>query len=293
MSGGVDSSVCAALSVYALGAERVLGLILPERESDPRSLTLAKSFAEQLGIRHAVEEITGILDAAGCYARRDEAIRRAAPEYGPEWKCKLELHGSELNGAQLHVTILVLRNPAGEELRCRLTAEDYRQVVAASSYKQRVRAMMTYYHADRLHYAVVGTPNRLEYDQGFFVKGGDGLADLKPIAHLYKSQVYAIADVLGVPREITERVPTSDTYPLAQSQEEFYFGLPVTLLDSLVSALNEGHPAPFVAATLGLTEDEVNRAWMHVSQKRDGARYLHAAPLLAQPVDILEVREAR
>lgn len=292
MSGGVDSSVCAALSVYALGAERVFGLILPERESDPRSLTLAKSFAGQLGIRHAVVEITDILETAGCYARRDEAIRRAAPEYGPEWKCKLELHGSELNRAQLHVTMLVLRNPSGEELRCRLTAEDYRQLVAASNYKQRVRAMIAYYHADRLHYAVVGTPNRLEYDQGFFVKGGDGLADLKPIAHLYKSQVYAIAEVLKVPREITERIPTSDTYPLAQTQEEFFFGLPVALLDNLIFALNDGHPAPDVAATLGLTEDEVKRAWMHVRQKRDASRYLHAEPLLAQPVDLREVREA-
>ena len=78
-------------------------------------------------------------------------------------------------------------------------------MVAAANFKQRVRKMMEYYYADLLQYAVAGTPNRLEYDQGFFVKNGDGAADVKPIAHLYKSQVYQLAAYLGVPEEIRRR----------------------------------------------------------------------------------------
>ena len=59
--------------------------------------------------------------------------------------------------------------------------------------KQRTRKQIEYYHTDQLNYAVPGTPNRLEYDPGFLVRNGDGAADSKPIAHLYKSRVYPLA----------------------------------------------------------------------------------------------------
>ncbi|MGM0577450.1 MAG: NAD(+) synthase [Myxococcota bacterium] len=100
------------------------------------------------------------------------------------------------------------------------------QLVAAASFKQYVRKMMEYYHADRLVYAVVGTPNRLERDQGFFVMGGDGAADVKPIAHLYKTQVYALADWMRLPDEVSFRAPTTDTCSMDQNQEEFFFSVP-------------------------------------------------------------------
>src|SRR6266581_2415274 len=231
MSGGVDSSVCAALAVEAVGPRHVLGLFMPERESDPESLTIARSFANQLGIDSVTEDIAPVLYGAGCYRRRNEAIRRIVPEFTNEWGCKLILPPNRLEADRLNITYLVVQPPRGEMRRVRLPAPEYRQIVAASNFKQRVRTMLEYYHADRLHYAVVGTPNRLEYDQGFFVKGGDGLADVKPIAHLYKTQVYELAEFLGVPAEIRSRAPTTDTYSLLQTQEEFYFSLPTASLD--------------------------------------------------------------
>jgi NAD+ synthase len=184
MSGGVDSSVCAALAAHALGPERVLGLGMPERESDRGSESLARDWAEELGIDFLVEDITGVLDAAGCYRRRDDAIRALVPEFGEGWRCKVVLPQDRLERNRLNLSSLVVESPDGERATVRLAAETYRAIVAATSFKQRVRKTMEYYHADRLHYAVLGTPNRLEYDQGFFVKGGDGLADVKPIAHL-------------------------------------------------------------------------------------------------------------
>ncbi|HEX6052097.1 MAG TPA: NAD(+) synthase, partial [Gemmatimonadaceae bacterium] len=193
MSGGIDSSVCAALAVRAVGPKRVFGLFLPERDSDPISLTLATELANQLGIESAIEDIAPVLEAAGCYRRRDEAVRMVIPEFGPGWRFKIVLPGDRLNSDRLNFYSVVAESPSGERITRRLTPESYRQVVASTNFKQRTRKMMEYYHADRLHYAVVGTPNRLEYDQGFFVKGGDGLADVKPIAHLYKTQVYALA----------------------------------------------------------------------------------------------------
>ena len=289
MSGGVDSSVCAALAVRAVGADRVLGLFMPERDSDPSSLELARDWAEQLGIPYVVEDISAPLEGCGCYRRRDEAIRRLVPEYGDGWRCKLVLPGGRLDSDRLNVFRLAVQPPNGEVRSVRLPASEYRAIVAATNFKQRIRKMMEYYHADRLHYAVLGTPNRLEYDQGFFVKGGDGLADLKPIAHLYKSQVYQLAECLGVPEAITSRPPTTDTYSLPQSQEEFYFSLPARTMDVVLFAHNAGLAAEQVMTELDCRADQVERAYREIEQKRSTTRYLHTPPLLVTPVT--EVRQ--
>jgi len=284
VSGGVDSSVCAALAVRAMGPRRVLGLALPERDSDPQSLALARELAERLGIQLVVEDIAPVLEAAGCYRRRDDAIRRVEPEYGPGWASKILLPGNRLNSDQLNVYSIAVQPPGGEVRTVRLPATAYLDIVAATNFKQRVRTMLAYHHADRRHYAVCGTPNRLEYDQGFFVKGGDGLADVKPIAHLYKTQVYQLAGALGIPKGVTERPPTTDTYSLPQSQEEFYFALPMLLMDLVIYAHNAGRDARATAEWLGLEPHQVARAYADLEQKRASTQYLHEPPLLVEPV---------
>jgi len=284
MSGGIDSSVCAALAARAVGPGHVFGLMLPERESDGQSLGLATGWAQALGIAYAVEDITPMLDAFGCYRRRNAAIRRAMPEFQDDWRCKVVLSGGRLDSERLNVSYLAVEIPGGEVRRVRLPAAEYREIVAATNFKQRARKMLEYFHADRLHFAVVGTPNRLEYDQGFFVKGGDGLADVKPIAHLYKSQVYALAEFLGVPAAIRSRPPTTDTYSLPQTQEEFFFALPAAMLDLVLFAHNLGCDPAAVAAELGRTPEEAARALKDVDQKRATTRYLHLPPLLIEPV---------
>ena len=284
MSGGVDSSVCAALAARAVGPQRVFALFMPERDSDPASLNLARGLAEQLGIPWQVEEITPMLEAVGCYRRRDEAIRRVVPEYGPDWACKILLPGERLETDRLNVYYLAVRPPGGEVRTVRLKANSYLEIVAATNFKQRVRKLLEYHHADRLHYAVIGTPNRLEYDQGFFVKGGDGLADVKPIAHLYKTQVYQLAEYLGVPAAITARPPTTDTYSLPQTQEEFYFSLPARTMDLVLYARNAGWTPERAAGELNLRADQVARAYGDIDQKRQTTDYLHRGPLLVEPI---------
>jgi NAD+ synthase len=286
MSGGVDSSVCAALAVRAVGAKHVLGLFLPERESEPESLSLAKSLADKLGIESLTEDIAPVLDGAGCYRRRNEAIRRVVPEFRDDWGCKLVLPPDRLDSDRLNITYLVVQPPGGEMQKVRLPAAEYRAIVAASNFKQRVRAMLEYYHANRLYYAVLGTPNRLEYDQGFFVKGGDGLADVKPIAHLYKSQVYQLAEYLELPSEITSRPPTTDTFSMPQSQEEFYYNMPTQMLDVVLYAKNEGLSLAEASEETGLTPEQLKRAYCDIDQKRMTTRYLHLGPQLVEPVDI-------
>jgi len=283
LSGGIDSSVAAALCVRALGSERVLGLFMPEAESSPDTTRLANLLADFLRIRTVLEDISPILKAAGCYQRRDDAIRKVVPEYHDGHKCKIVLPNF-LDAPTYPFYSVVVQSPAGVETRARLTAEAFLGIVAASNFKQRTRKMIEYYHADRLNYAVVGTPNRLEYDQGFFVKNGDGAADLKPIAHLYKTQVYQLAKYLNVPHEIQGRQPTTDTYSLDQSQEEFYFAVPYDKMDLCLYARNHGLPAAEVADATGLTAEQSERVFQLIDSKRNATRYLHMHPLLVETV---------
>ena len=282
MSGGIDSSVSAALSVRALGAERVYGLLLPERDSSGESVTRGRMLAEHLGIRHELFDIAPTLEAIGCYRWRDDAIRQVFPEYGEGWKNKIVISGG-LEGRVNHFQ-LVVQTPAGETHQARLGLKEYLQIVAATNFKQRIRKTVEYFHADRLNYAVVGTPNRLEYDQGFFVKNGDGSADVKPIAHLYKSQVYALARHMGLPAEICGATPTTDTYSLPQGQDEFYFALPYAQMDLALWALNHGRPAAELAAALGITEAQAQHVYDDIEAKRRTTRYLHSKAVLVEPV---------
>jgi NAD+ synthase len=283
LSGGIDSSVVTTLCVRALGAERVLALLMPERASSPESEQLGALLAARLGTPSATENIAATLEAVGCYRRQTEAIQMIFPNYGEGWRSKITLP-SILDGDRLNVSELTVESPSGERQTARMSAAAYLQMIAATNFKQRVRKVVEYYHADRLHYAVAGTPNRLEYDQGFFVKLGDGAADIKPIAHLYKSQVYALAEHLGVPQEIRRRPPTTDTFSLPQTQEEFYFALPYDKMDLCLYGHNHGAPAAEVAPAVGLTAEQVERVYKDIDQKRRTTAYLHQRPLLAEPV---------
>ena len=287
MSGGIDSSVCAALAVKAVGPQHVLGLLLPERDSSGTSTRRGKLLAEHLQIPFEVHDIAATLDAIGCYRWRDAAIRRVFPEYTEGWRNKIVISGG-LEGRINHFQ-LVVQTPGGEMRQERLGLREYLEIVAATNYKQRVRKTVEYFHADRLNYAVIGTPNRLEYDQGFFVKNGDGSADLKPIAHLYKTQVYALARHLGLPDDVCRSAPTTDTYSLVQGQDEFYFALPYQQMDLALWAYNHGRGASELAAALKITEQQAANVYRDIEAKRRTTRYMHLKPVLIEPVVELDL----
>lgn len=281
ISGGIDSSVCAALAVRAVGAGRVFCLILPERDSDADSAARAELLVEHLGVPVETVDIAPTLDAIGCYAARDAAVRNVIPGYASDWKMKLVIVGG-LQGA-INRFRIVAEAPDGTRHEADLGLNEYLTVVAATSYKQRIRKTIEYFHADRLNYAVVGTPNRLEYDQGFFVKNGDGAADLKPIAHLYKTQVYAMARHLGLPGRLCEAQPTTDTYSLEQGQDEFYFALPYRDMDVALWALNHDIPVAQLGHVLGIDTARAQAVYDDIGNKRRTTRYLHLRPLLVEP----------
>jgi NAD+ synthase len=274
LSGGVDSAVVLALCVQALGAEKVLAVLMPEDESSPESAPLARSWAEELGVEWVVEDVTDALDGLGCYRRRDEAIRRVFPEFGQGWKSKITLPGSLLEDDRLNMFTLTVVDPDGEEYKNRVVAQDYYQIVAASNFKQRVRMSMLYYHAELRNFAVIGTANKNEHGLGFFVKHGDGGVDIAPILHLFKTQVYQLAEILNVPVEIRERTPTSDTYSAGSTQEEFFFRIPFDVLDTVWAAWEANYSAEQIGAQIDLPADQVQRVIDDIIRKQRTTAYL-------------------
>jgi NAD+ synthase len=256
---------------------------MPEKESSSDTLMLSELIADFLGIETIHIDITCQLEAAGCYRKRNDAIRDVIPDYNDDFKCKIVLPNI-LEGNSYRLFSIVVESPDGKQYTKRLSKQAYLDILSASNFKQRTRKMMEYFHADRLNYAVAGTPNRLEYDQGFFVKLGDGAADAKPIAHLYKTQVYQMAEFLGLPEEIRMRAPTTDTYSMPQSQEEFFFSLPYDKMDLCLYGKNNGIPIDQIASAADLTTDQVERVFRDIDSKRETTLYLHTAPILMEPI---------
>ncbi len=274
LSGGVDSAVVLALCVKAIGADKVLAVLMPERESSPDSVALAQAWADSLGVETVVEEVTSALEGLGCYRRRDEAIRRIFPEFGEGWTSKITLPGSLLDDDTLNVFTLTVVSPEGKELSKRVMSRDFFQIVAASNFKQRTRMAMLYYHAELRNYAVIGTGNKNEHDLGFFVKYGDGGVDIAPILHLFKTQVYQLAAYLDVPEEIRTRVPTSDTYSAGSTQEEFFFRVPFETLDAIWAGWESGLAIDNLAQKMNFSQEQIQRVIDDIIRKQRTTDYL-------------------
>ncbi len=279
ISGGIDSTVVSALCARALGPERVLGVMMPEQESSGESETLARQLAAQFGFEAIKEDITGGLTGLSCYEKRDEAIKQLFPMYDKSYKCKITIPESILSKDTFNFFHLTIQKPGEEANTKRMTPNVYAQVVAASNLKQRLRMTTLYYHAERCNWAVAGTGNKDEHMQGFFVKYGDGGADFKPIANLFKIQVYQLAEYLGVPTEIIKRIPTTDTYSAGSTQEEFFFGLDFYRMDMLWHAMETNVPAAEAAKVLGISVQEAEHGYAHIARKIQATEPLRLPPL--------------
>lgn len=285
VSGGVDSATVLHLAVRALGPERVIAVMLPDRDSSPESAILARQMTEALGVKAILTDITPALLGMRCYERRDNAVKRAIPDYDPTTdKVKIVLPQDLLSGASLNVFSAVVIKPDGREIRRRLRPSEFNEIVAASNLKQRTRMMTLYLEAESRNYAVVGTAQKNEHELGFFVKYGDGGADLQPLHHLYKTQVYKVAEYLGVPAAIRERPPTTDTYSAECTQEEFFYRLPFETLDAIWEGDEHGASAEEIAGDLDLTIKQVENALFDIHRKKATTEYLRMAPLAFAPV---------
>jgi NAD+ synthase len=279
VSGGIDSSVVLALCAKTFGPEKVLAIMMPEKDSSPESKELATLLCEKFKVPYILEDITDAVKGFGCYIRRDEAVKRVFPEYDPKaYKMKIVLKDDKEAKGKLNLFYLTIIAPDGSVKSQRLRLAEYLQIVAASNFKQRSRTNMLYYYAEAKNYAVIGTGNKNEHEQGFFVKYGDGGADVKPIAHLFKTQVFQLAEFLGVPEEIRKRTPTTDTYSAEQTQEEFFYKMPFEVMDRIWDGWQKGVSSDVIAKVLNITQAQVDVTINDIRQKIQTTEYLRQEP---------------
>lgn len=287
VSGGVDSSVVLALTARALGNDKVLAVMLPEIESTLDNIDFVGKLLKQVNVDCVTEDLTEALTGLGCYKRRNSAVKELFPEYdGTTYKMKLILPDDILEANNLNIFYLEIISPDGVAKRKRLPLKQYLEIVAASNFKQRTRMSMLYYLAETRNYAVLGTPNKNEHEQGFFVKYGDSGSDFRPIKHLFKTQVYQLADYLDIPVIIKDRVPTSDTYSADQSQEEFFFRLPFDILDRIWYGWENGVSSDQIASALNLSANQVNNVISDIKRKINTTVYLRKEPLDIKSIEI-------
>ena len=278
LSGGIDSALCAALCFEAIGKDKVYGLILPEKESNPVSAEYAAKHAQKLGIETETVDITPTLEAFGTYRKRDDVIREVFPEYDSGSKSKITLPADLLSKDSFNFFTLKIDDGKGNMKSARLNKKSLNGIVAATDSKQRTRMMHLYYYAEKMNYIVCGTTNKTEVIEGFFVKYGDGGVDIEPLSHLYKAQVYQISEHLGVIREIIDRAPSPDTWSFQVSDEEFYFRIPYDKLDLLLYAWQNDIPVEQVCETMNLSAEQVKRAMRDFNAKFNATKHLRQLP---------------
>jgi NAD+ synthase len=291
VSGGVDSSVVLALTARALGNDKILAVMLPEKESTLDNIPIVEKLLKVINVECITENLTDALNGLGCYQRRDQAVKEIFPEYDMNYKMKIILPNDLLGNNNLNLFYLEIISPDGVAKRKRIPLKQYLQIVAASNFKQRTRMSMLYYLAETRNYAVMGTPNKNEHEQGFFVKYGDSGSDFRPIKHLFKTQVYQLADYLEIPDIIKKRVPTSDTYSAEQSQEEFFFRLPFDILDRIWYGWEHGVSSENIAEILKLSVEQVENVIMDIKRKISTTEYLRKEPLDIKSIES-ELRSA-
>jgi len=281
LSGGIDSALISELCVKALGKEKVVGLLLPEKESNPVSLQYGLKQAEKMGIQTINEDITDHLISLKVYERRDNVIKQLFPEFAHSYRFHVTLPQNLLEQDRLNYHSITIADANGKSQAKRLSSKEWLEISACQNIKQRVRMIQLYYYAEKNNYLVAGTTNKTEAMQGFFVKFGDGGVDIEPIAHLYKTQVYQLANYLGVIQEIIDRSPSPDTYSLPVSDKEFYFCIDYELLDLLLYAYENNVPKNEISKVLNLGEQQIDRVFKDFKAKEQATWHLRqTAPTL-------------
>jgi NAD+ synthase len=284
VSGGIDSAVALTLCVQEFGKENVYGLLLPEKESAPSSRTLGAEICESLGVSYEEVPISPILEALNIYEKKDQVLKRACPEYDPGIHKTSLILPNFLDQEVLNVPYIRLIKDGETVAKHRLKANDYLELIGLQGVKQRSRMIVQYMYAEQMNYVVCGTTNKTELVLGQFVKYGDGGVDLEPLADCYKTQIYALAKHLKVNEEIIKRPPSADTWSHYTTDEEFYWRMPMNIIDQLLYAQEHKLSLEITEKNTGLTRDTIEKAWKHINRVKDTTEYVRATP----PVYYLE-----
>jgi NAD+ synthase len=278
VSGGIDSAVALTLCVQEFGKENVYGLLLPEKESAPSSRILGAEICESLGVSYEEVPISPILEALNIYEKKDQVLKRVCPEYDPEIHKTSLVLPNFLDQELLNVPYIRLIKDGETVAKHRLKAADYLELIGLQGVKQRSRMLVQYMYAEKMNYVVCGTTNKTEVVLGQYVKYGDGGVDLEPLADCYKTQIYALAKYLEVNEEIIKRPPSADTWSHYTTDEEFYWRMPMNIIDQLLYAREHKLSLELTEKNTGLPRDTIEKAWRHIARVKDTTEYIRAAP---------------
>jgi len=243
LSGGLDSGVVLALSVAVLGSSKVLGLIMPERDSSQDSESDARLLAEILGVRVDKVDLTPILGEMGIYSHIPRALF-----------ARKKIAGAANKGIYKLYTRLTGERP----FLSGLEGTSFGPLKRANAYyrmKHRLRMVLLYSYAERENLLVTGTVNRTEFLIGFFVKYGDSAADITPLLPLYKTQVRQLAEFLHIPERILNKAPSPDLVP--GITDEFAIGIPYQKLDLILLGLDTNMTMKDIAAKTGVNQKTI------------------------------------
>ena len=278
LSGGIDSACMAAIAVRTVGKERVVGLVMPEKESNPVSKEYAVKHAKELGIEFRVIDITPTVESISGYSERDQFIRTLIPEYEPGYKYNISLPTDLLERDSFNMYHLQVQVPGGEIKRKRLNPEEFRAITSFANIKIRSRMLHLYAEAEKRSLVVAGTTNRTEFILGDFCKYGDGGTDIEPLSYLYKNQIYQLSEYLGVIKEIIDRQPSPDTFSLPVSDQEFFFRIPFDKLDYLLYAWEHNVPETEASEVLKLSVETIKRVYKDFTTKNRATAHLREVP---------------
>jgi NAD+ synthase len=278
VSGGIDSAVALTLCVQELGKENVFGILLPEKESAPSSRILGAEICESLGVPYEEVPISPILESLHIYEKKDRLMKRTCPEYDPKIHKTSLVLPDFLNQGLLNVPYIRLIKDSETVAKYRLKASDYLELIGLQGVKQRSRMLIQYMYAESMNYVVCGTTNKTELLLGQYVKYGDGGVDIEPLADCYKTQIYALGKFLNVNEEIMKRPPSADTWSHYTTDEEFYWRMPMHMIDQLLYAREHNLPLHVIEKNTGLSRDKIEHALKHINKVSDTTEYIRAAP---------------
>lgn len=278
ISGGIDSAVTAALSVNAIGNDKVLGIIMPEKDSNPNSQTYAENLARKLGIKTEIIDLTKILDAYDVYKIRNSIVKKNFSQFDDSCKYRIVVPNNLLEKDRMGIPYLEILDSKNQIYKIKLSLQDYSTLYAATTIKIRARMILLYFHAEKNNYAVVGTTNKSEFVQGYFAKYGDGGVDIDPLADLYKTQVYQLAEYLQIPQEIIKRPASPDTWNFEVNDSDFFFSLPYDVVDLLWYAKENNIPIETIEKALHLTQEQIKRIFYDQERKWSSSAHMREMP---------------
>ena len=276
LSGGIDSAVTAALCVKAIGHEKVLGLIMPEKESELESQVLAKQFADKYNIKTKIIDISSILDSFGVYENKEKIVKEKFTNFNNDCKYRLVVPPKFEN--TVGIPYLDILDDKNKQHKLKISSFEFLALTAATSIKHRVRMTMLYYHGEKNHLTVMGTTNKSEYLQGYFVKYGDGGSDIEPLANLYKSQIYQLGQFLNIPKEILTKDASPDVWSFTTNDEEFFYSVSYDIVDLILYARENKLAVKEIQKLSNLSAENIENLLRFQNQKQNKSQHMREIP---------------